>query len=160
MTHDYGFRTKAKLKGSARTAVIVGAVVVLLVGGGAVWFALKTGWDAEARNYTDYFASGQPCPASTPARHAVEGPQFHQSFEYGDMTLIRASGEADCADVRDSSGSFPVCRFSSPGALEVKAGGQDLVFATGIGKSAAIMRRKGQVSCVITERAMSFRSGG
>ena len=35
--------TKAKPKGSARTAVIVGVVVVFVVGAGAVWFALKTG---------------------------------------------------------------------------------------------------------------------
>jgi hypothetical protein len=72
------------------------------------------------------------------------------------MQLSHAFGDADCAWIADHGGAglghYPICRFTSPGSLEVKAGAQDLLFVPGPGRPAAITRQGGQVRCVLTPR--------
>ncbi|MEI9891081.1 MAG: hypothetical protein WDN45_11400 [Caulobacteraceae bacterium] len=68
------------------------------------------------------------------------------------MTVLRSFGEADCAWIAGPDGRYPICRLSSPGSIEVKTGKTDVMFAPGIGKSAAVVRRKHDVACMITPR--------
>jgi hypothetical protein len=126
-THDYGFRSKARFRGPAKAALIGGAVVLAGVLAVAVGATLKTGFDREAADYTVYAAQGSPCPQTTPARLKAEGPQLRYALDFGDMTVLRAFGEADCAWISGPDGRYPICRLSSPGSIEVKAGGADVL---------------------------------
>lgn len=158
MTHDYGFRTKARWKGPAFGAVLAGALLAVTVAGLAGWGSLKARWAMEAADARAYGASGPPCPATTPARLKAEGPQLRTSFMFEDMTIVRAFGEADCAVIHDADGPFPICRLSSPGSIEVKSGQADLLFAPGIGHPAAILRRKGKIECLMPARDIAPHS--
>ena len=149
MTHDYGFRTKARWRGPAFLALIAGFAVMAVVGGWAAWGSLKARWAMEAKDAQAYGASGPPCPATTPERLAVEGPRLRETFMFEDITVVRAFGEADCAVIRNAGEEFPICRLSSPGSIEVRSGSEHLLFSTGIGRPAAILRRKGRIACVM-----------
>jgi hypothetical protein len=149
VTHDYGFRSKARWRGPAFRALIAGGLAAAAVTGWATWGSLKARWAAEAADAEAYGASGPPCPATTPERLKTEGPRLRETFMFEDMTLVRAFGQADCAVIHDKDGAFPICRLSSPGAVEVKSGTQDLLFAPGIGRPAAILRRNGKIACVM-----------
>ncbi len=159
MTQDYGFRAPPRLRGWARIVLLSGCAVAF----GVTAWILGAGFiRARMLNLNDvaaYGVSGPPCPQTTPARLAVEGPRLRETFQYGGMQLRHAAGEADCAWVSDDNGlgfvRVPICRFTSPGAVDVQVDGRRLLFATGIGRSATIVRRRGQVLCIMTPRSMS-----
>ena len=151
-THDYGFRSKPRLRGPAQGVLIGGIVVLALALVLSVGLVLKRGFDTQAADYKVYAASGAPCPQTTPARLQSEGPQLRYSLDFGGMTVLRSFGEADCAWISGPDGRYPICRLSSPGSVEVKAAGADVLYAPGIGRSAAVVRRKHDVACMITPR--------
>lgn len=154
MTFDFGLRAKPRLRGPARRAVIGGVAVMAVVAGGALWAGLERERGKEAADAAAYGASGPPCPMTTAARLAVEEPRLRHTFEFGDMTLAHAFGDADCAWIRDATGRYPICRFTSPGSLEIKDGKADLLFAPGLGHPAAVLRRSGRIICLMTARDM------
>lgn len=158
MIQDYGFRAEPRLGRWAKIALLCGCGVAFCM---TAWILGAGFIRARMLNLTDlaaYGAAGLPCPQTTPARLAVEGPQMREVFQYGGMLLHHAFGEADCAWVSDDNGlgfaRIPICRFTSPGALEVQADGRSLLFAPGIGRSATILRRRGEVLCIMTARSM------
>jgi hypothetical protein len=150
---------KNKAGGGARMAMMVGAAVVVLVGGSLVAMSVMRANAHDADDAQAYALSGAPCPTTTPARLAVEGPKPRHTFEYGGLSLSHASGEADCAWIKGPGGfmgfggtKYPVCRFSGPGSLEVKDGTSDLLFAPLIGKEVAVVKEGAQLKCVVAPR--------
>ena len=119
MTFDFGLRAKSRLRGPALKAVVGGVVVMAAVAAAAVWASLERERGKEEADARAYGASGPPCPTITPARLAMEGPHLRHRFEFGDMALAHAFGDADCAWIRDATGRYPICRFTSPGSLEL-----------------------------------------
>ena len=160
MTLDFGYRTRPRTPGVVRIITGVGGgvgavAVVLILGAGFLRARMLNLKDMAA-----YGVSGTPCPQTTLGRLAVDGPQPRETFDYGGMRLRHASGEADCAWVSDDNGlgfiRAPTCRFTSPGALVIEADGRTLAFATGIGRSAAVVHRQGRVVCRIVARSMTL----
>lgn len=145
-------KSKAQMSG-AQLSMIGGAVVVLAVGG---WFAWQ--WhtnDAKhaADDYAKYATAGPPCPTRTPADLETNGPHLRHTFEFGEMALSYSSGGADCAWIKGQDGKMAVCQFDSPGSLGVALkGAPQVLYAPGIGHSAAILRKGDQLACVIAPR--------
>lgn len=154
MTFDYGFRGKVRWRGPARTAALAGVALIAGLAGVALWASIQRDNENNAADARAYGASGPPCPVTTPARLAVEGPRLRHTFDYGGMSLSHAFGDSDCAWIVGKGGRYPICRFTSPGSLEIRDGKTDQLFAPGIGRPAAVLRQGGQVRCLMTARDM------
>jgi hypothetical protein len=155
MTYGSGSR-KAKTSGGAKTALIVGGAVMVLVGGGLLAMSLMRANAHDQADAAAYALQGDPCPAVAVADLA---PKPHHTFEYDGLSLSRAAGEVDCAEVKGPGGfmgmgatRYPVCRFSSPGSLDVKDGAKELAFAPLVGKEVAIVKQGDQLKCVVASR--------
>ncbi len=156
MTNDYGRRGKRGMSLQTKIGLGVGVVACLAVVG---YFASASYLRDRDKNVVDaqaYAASGAPCPIATREQLATNGPSLRHSFDFDDVKLSFAFGETDCAMVADHGGEglgkYPICHFTSPGSLEVVAGKSDVIFAPGLGKPAAILVHKGQISCVLTAK--------
>ncbi|MDB5459384.1 MAG: hypothetical protein JWO72_1125 [Caulobacteraceae bacterium] len=155
---DYGFRKKRRLSREMKITLAAGAAVSLAIAG---YFTIASVLRDRDKNIADsraYAASGAPCPTTTKAQLAANGPNLRHGFDFGDMHLVHAFGDADCAWIADHAGAgmgrFPVCRFTSPGSLEVVVGKTDVLFAPGLGRPAAIVLDRGQVRCLLTAKEM------
>jgi hypothetical protein len=133
-------------------STLVGVGLMLGIAGWFLWADTMRSRLHEANDAAAYAASGPPCPTTTAAALKVTGPHPHHSFEYGDMVLSYASGDADCAWIKGQEGLQAVCKFDSPGALGVKLKAAEQLFAPGLGHSAAIVRQGDRFSCVMIPR--------
>lgn len=156
MSMDYGHRKKRRMSSGMKMALGGGVVVCLAV---VVYFASVSFLDDRAHNIEDaraYNAEGPPCPVATAAELAANGPALRHNFDFDDLHLAYAFGETDCAMVADHGGlglaKYPICHFTSAGSLRATVGKTDAIFRPGLGKPAAIIYRKGQVSCVLTPK--------
>ena len=158
MSKDYGFRARRRLSRGMKLAIAGGGLVSLAIVGSFVVAGALRDRDHNIDDARQYGASGQPCPVVTRAQMAADGPGLRHSFDYGGMHLSHAFGDTDCAWIVSHGGAgmgrFPVCRFSSPGSLEVSVGKTDVLFLPGLGKPAAIVLDRGQVRCLITAKEM------
>ena len=152
-TLDYGLRTRGGLRGPAKTAMTAGVCALVAVVALTLWAGHQRRRVVETEAAAVYGAYGPPCPTATPERLPSVAPPLKYSFDYGGMTLLRSFGEADCAWIRTGDGRYPICRFNSAGALEAKDGKADLLFVPGVGRPAAVMRRRGVIICVMAQRA-------
>jgi hypothetical protein len=154
MDASVGWRegSMAKLKGSQVSLIVGGAAVVVAAAGFAWWWQLDSAKKAAAE-YDSYAQSGPPCATRTPQDLQTNGPPLRHTFEFGDMALAYSSGGADCAWIKGQDGKLAVCKFDSPGSLGVTQKGQSQVlYAPGVGHSAAILVKGGQLSCVTTAK--------
>jgi hypothetical protein len=145
----------------ARIALGVG---VTIIAGIVIAYVGADMSNSAARDKADqaaYGVSGPPCPTTTLAELAAIGPALQHNFEYGDLQISHAFGEADCAEIAGKGGLFgigaprvPICRFTSPGSLEVRDGQADLLFRPGLGQPAAILKQDGKVKCVMAAKEM------
>jgi len=153
---DYGRRGKPKMSNSTKVGLGIGVVACLAVVGYFAWAGFLRDRDKNMVDAKEYAASGAPCPVATRAQLASDGPSPRHSFDYEDIKWSYAFGETDCAMVADHGGAglakFPICHFTSPGSLEIVAGKSDVIFLPGLGKPAAIMVHKGEISCVLTAK--------
>jgi hypothetical protein len=143
---------KSKLSGS-QLSLIVGGVLVVIGAGvfAAMWQANSAKHAAD--DYAKYATAGPPCPTRTAADLETNGPHLRHTFEFGDMSLSYSSGGADCAWIKGQDGKLAVCKFDSPGSLGVSLkGAPQILYAPGIGHSAAILFKGGQVGCVMSPR--------
>lgn len=156
MSMDYGHRKKRRMSAGAKLAFGGGIAVCLAVAG---YFGVASFLRDREHNVSDaqeYNASGPPCPTVTAAELAANGPALRHAFDFDDIHLAYAFGETDCAMVADHGGlglaKYAICHFTSAGSLKVTAGKTEAIFRPGLGKPAAIIYRKGQISCVLTPK--------
>jgi len=127
----------------------VGVTLMLAIAGWFLWADAMRVRLHQSDDAAAYAASGPPCPTTSPAGLAINGPHLRHSFEYGGMILSYASGSVDCAWIKGAVGRQAVCKFDSPGSLGVKLKGNQQLFAPGIGHSAAIVRQGDRFGCVM-----------
>lgn len=155
---DYGFRMKRRLSRGMMISLGGGAVICLAIVGYFTTASLLRDREHNIADAEQYGAKGNPCPTVTKADLAINGPNLRHDFDFGGMRLRHAFGDADCAWIADHGGGgmgrFPICRFTSPGSLEVTIGKIDLLFRPPLGKPAAIVLYKGQVRCLLTAKEM------
>jgi hypothetical protein len=96
---------------------------------------------------------GPPCPTLTAQAFTARGLEAGKTFDFGGLTFSRRFGHAQCNEAASGgllgAGSFPVCQFTSPDVLAVKAGKALYLFEPGLGRKATILARDGKVSCVM-----------
>jgi hypothetical protein len=94
------------------------------------------------------------CPALSPAAYAAKGyPAGERSTLYDDVTFTRQFGHVMCADADDRGAlgfaSHPVCQFTGPAAVRVKAGETQAFFEPGVGRLATVSVERGRARCAL-----------
>lgn len=147
-------RSKTKLSPAAVSSAI-GIALVAGIGGWFLWANHARTAARAAAETAAYAVSGPPCPTRTAEDLELKGPHLRHTFAFGEMALSYASGGADCAWVEGKDGKEAVCKFDSPGSLGVSVkGAPQVLYAPGIGHSAAIEQTGDKLACVITPRQM------
>ena len=94
------------------------------------------------------------CPALSAQAYAAKGyPAGERPLVYDEVTFTRQFGHVMCADA-DNSGalgflSHPVCQFTGPAAVRVKAGKTEAFFEPGIGQRATVSIERGRAQCAL-----------
>lgn len=144
---------RRRLTAGQKVAIGAGALVFL---GFAGWLyggdylrqrELAFGRAAEAK------VEGSPCPRVTAAELAARRLKIRKLTNYENIIFGRQFGHMDCRTLRYGAGwgtsIYPVCQFTSPGALYVKTDKGEWYFATGAGQPATIAAPRGDVRCVM-----------
>ena len=148
MPLDYGVRDR----GRSLRGVWVGIVLGLA--------ALAAGlvWNSNAHHRRD-LAQGwvgdlPACPPLSTAAYAAKGyPAHERTTLYDEATFARQFGHLMCQDV-DTRGalgfrSHPVCQFTGPAAIRVKAGATEAFFEPGVGQPVTVSVEHGRATCAL-----------
>ena len=143
MTRDYGLRSEGRRTLLSRLAVPAVALIIVIAGL-ALWWGQRQAAVDEARAW---MISGPACP--TVPNLAVIGfarPSLEDS-QFDGVRIARAYGYVDCREIAERGG-VPVCRFSSPGVLDVNGPGAHVIYWTKIAPATVIVEQ-GKPSCVL-----------
>ena len=94
------------------------------------------------------------CAALSAAAYAAKGyPAGERATAYDDVTFTRQFGHVMCSDAdnRGAMGflSHPVCQFTGPTAIRVKAAKTEAFFEPGIGQLATVSVERGRAQCAL-----------
>jgi len=96
---------------------------------------------------------GPPCPQLTAAEFAARKLRIARLTNYEDVIFGRQFGHMNCSSLRYGAGwgtaIYPVCQFTSPSALYVKADKGEWFFAPGPGQAATVAVPRGEARCVM-----------
>jgi hypothetical protein len=161
MTFDYGQRTRIRIGGPAKAALAIGLLAGLGVTAAVIGGSLGRARVHAQADQATYGAVGPPCPEAAPERLRALGVLPRHDFDYTGLKLSYAFGGVDCAEFSGPGGLFgigaprvSICRFTSPGGLRLRDHGRDRLFATGLGRPAAVVMAQGRVRCVLTSREL------
>jgi hypothetical protein len=98
-----------------------------------------------------------PCPTLTAAAYAAKGYSAQErTTDYRDVTFTRQFGHVMCKDIDTPGGwgflSHPVCQFTSPTAVRVRADRREAFFEPGPGRLATVSVERGRAACAIGGR--------
>lgn len=147
------FRARHPLERIPRAAwpfVVAG----LLVASG--WYLSRNYMALRGERIADYQAwqiEGPACPIITSAAFLQGRRRGPRRFTYGGVDFYRRHGHVSCApiyyDHGRSSRFYPVCQFTSPGDLLIRADGRDWYFRPGPGQPATVSVAYGRPRCVM-----------
>jgi hypothetical protein len=148
MPLDYGQRAKRRsLKGLWLGIVPAGVLLVAVV----IWNA---GYHRDKELAQGWAGDRPGCPSLSAAAYAAKGYRARErGTAYDDVIFSRQFGHVMCNDA-DNRGAFgflshPVCQFSGPTAIRVKAGKTEAFFEPGTGQAATVSVQRGQAQCAM-----------
>ena len=96
--------------------------------------------------------AGAPCPTLTADAFQQRGAKLKNTSTINDVSMRRQFGSAQCSGTisGNAGGSGGSCEFSSPGVVQVTAGGADTYFDIPVGEPATIQVSGGETRCVLT----------
>lgn len=156
MASDYGFRVRPKGL-LQRPVFLIGLVVAAAVGA-----LIQAGFAARERALglsvaRDWTVSGPPCARASDAAGLPRWPRAEKVSDFDGVGFTRAAGYMTCQRISYQRGrrvaAFPVCQFSSPGALIVTVDGVASYFVPPPGARATVAVRDGVPSCVLAAPA-------
>jgi hypothetical protein len=148
MPLDYGQRDKPRSLKGLWLGVVPGLAIVALI------LTLNGGYHRR-KELAEGWAGDLPgCPVLSAASYSAKGYRAHErATSHEGATFTRQFGHVMCgeADDRGALGflSHPVCQFSGPSAIRVKAGRTEAFFEPGIGQVATVSVQRGRVQCAL-----------
>ena len=126
-------------------------LVALLLGVAFIPFAEGVGvWAHHQAMRRVALAPGRACPRVARLSMAALGAKPPKPFDYKGAHVAFQIGDVDCEPVPVAlfgEATFPVCRFTAPGGIEVTAHGRTTVFEPGVGHSATVAIRPDGATC-------------
>jgi hypothetical protein len=132
-----------------------------------VWFGLLPGlalvaailgWNSLAHRRQElaqgWVGERPACPQLSAAAYAAKGyRRGERLIAYDDAVFARQFGHVECKDVDTRGGlgvlTHPVCQFSGPAALRIKAGAYEAFFEPGVGRLATVSVERGRAQCAL-----------
>jgi len=148
MPLDYGARRKRR----SMRGVWFGILPALAT----VGFALA--WNSKGHHRQEvaqgWVGQGAPCPAISAAAYAAKGyARRERATLYDGVVFARQFGHLMCQDVdtRGAAGflSHPVCQFTGPNAVRVRAGAHEAFFEPGVGQPVTVSVEQGRAHCAL-----------
>jgi hypothetical protein len=145
---DYGQRGKSRsLRGVWLGVLPAVAVIAAILAVNALYHRQKElaqGWAGKAPS----------CPALSAQAYAAKGyAAGERATLYDDVTFTRQFGHVMCSDADDRGAlgfrSHPVCQFTGPTAIRIKAGATEAFFEPGIGQLATVSVERGRATCAL-----------
>ena len=153
---DYGSRKKMRKTGRMKLALGGGLAVCVGVAGSLLLAGGLRDRDLAIAEAKTVALAGPPCPTVTAAGALAGVLRANETFQYYDMHLSRAFGHVSCDmigyDAGRGWGKYPLCQFTSPGLLHITTPGQDIYYATGIGRPATVSLPHGVLRCVMASK--------
>jgi hypothetical protein len=145
---DYGQRGKSRSLRGLWLGILPGLAIVAAI------LALNAAYHRQKEVAQGWAGDLPACPALSAAAYAARGyPGHERATVHEGVTFTRQFGHVMCgeADNRGALGflSHPVCQFTGPSAIRVKAGRTEAFFEPGIGQVATVSVERGQVRCAL-----------
>ncbi len=148
MPLDFGQRGKPRSLKGVWVGILPGLAIVASI------LAVNAGYHHRMALAEGWAGDLQGCPALSAAAYAAKGyPAGERPTVYDGVTFTRQFGHVMCADA-DNRGalgflSHPVCQFSGPSAIRVRAGGTEAFFEPGVGQLATVSVEQGRAQCAL-----------
>ena len=146
LSHDRGRRGligKLQMVGLLLLLATV-ASIPLMVGLGT--------WLTHQAMRKEWTMKGAACPIVPAISIAAQGAKPPPPFVFQGVAYAFQIGDVFCEAVPEGyfkRGTYPVCQFDAPAAVEVTTGGRKVIFEPGVGHHATVTVRHGQTSCVV-----------
>jgi len=126
--------------------------VVLMLASIAAYPVYET-WAVQRGVRISWDIVGPPCPATPGPASKAFGRMGVKVFHYEGVKFERRFGHASCVAPNEegfmNKDFYRVCQFSAPETVRVTADGKAFAFKPGVGRTATVKVRKGQVTCVV-----------
>jgi hypothetical protein len=145
---DFGQRGKSRSLRGVWLGILPGLAVV------AALLAVNAGYHRN-RELAQGWAGERPgCPALSAAAYVGRSyPAGERAIVYDEVTFTRQFGHVMCSDADSQGGlgflTHPVCQFTGPTAIRIKAGRTEAFFEPGIGQLATVSVERGRVRCAL-----------
>jgi hypothetical protein len=146
LSHDRSRRGLiGKLQMAGLLLLLATIASIPLVVGLGTWFshqAMRKEWTMK----------GAACPIVPAISIAAQGAKPPPPFVFQGVAYAFQIGDVFCEAVPEGyfkRGTYPVCQFDAPGAVEVTTGGGKVIFEPGVGHHATVTVRRGKTSCVV-----------
>jgi hypothetical protein len=159
IVRDYGVRSSYRLEA-------IGKLVFLVLSGAAMAVVVYGAVGKEAQHRAEVIAeakawtiTGAPCQSLSARSYFTQlqasDMRATRAFDFMGVTFARAFGHVSCSEIHEEGGrsdaTFPVCQFTSPGALEVTSGQGVFYFFPQAGP-ATISVHGGRPQCVLASK--------
>jgi hypothetical protein len=148
MPLDYGQRGKSRSLRGVWLGILPGVGIIAAI------LAVNAGYHHH-KALAEGWAGDRPgCPALSATAYAAKGyPAGERATVYDGVTFTRQFGHVMCGDADDRGAlgflTHPVCQFSGPAAIRVRAGGTEAFFEPGVGQLATVSVERGRAQCAL-----------
>ena len=130
----------------------VAIVIALAVGAPSAYFSWHRHIEKATALAREWTIAGPPCPAISSQAYAAGPVKASQAFDLGDVRFARGFGHVSCSYIASDGGrgldDYPVCQFTSPGALHITTPKGEFYFAPSTGP-ATVSVPNGAPHCVM-----------
>jgi hypothetical protein len=126
--------------------------IVLLLASIAAYPVYET-WAVQRGIRIEWDIAGPPCPVPAGPPGKAFGRMGVKVFHYEGVGFERRFGHVRCVAPQEAGFMnqefYRVCQFSAPETVRVTTDGRAFAFKPGVGRTATVKVRKGQVTCVV-----------
>lgn len=141
------------IRSGGGAANMMGVLGVLAAATSVAAYMAYDNWAAEEAKRAWGRVEGLACPTVRDLSRPPFGARGPQTFDYGGVSFARRYGHVYCvAPIDGPLGGrevYRVCQFSAPMTVGVTTGGKTWLFKPGVGRTATVTVRRGEVRCVV-----------
>jgi hypothetical protein len=151
MPLDFGQRGKARSLKGVWLGILPALAIVAAI------LAINAAYHRQKELAQGWAGAFPACPALSAAAYAAKGyPAGERATLYDDVTFSRQFGHVMCSDADDRGAlgflTHPVCQFTGPAAVRVRAGETEAFFEPGVGQVATVSVERGRATCALGGR--------
>lgn len=148
MPLDYGQRGKSRSLKGVRLGILPALAIIASI------LAVNAAYHRQKERAQGWAGDLPGCPTLSAAAYAARGyPAGERATVYDEVTFARQFGHVMCGDADDRGAlgflTHPVCQFTGPAAVRVRAGATEAFFEPGVGQMATVSVERGRAQCAL-----------